>query len=84
MEIGNINAGKGRTLEKVLKLLRISPEEAMSFGDADNDIPMLTSVKYGVAMGNGAESCKEIAFAVTDTNERDGVAKAILKMLETL
>ena len=84
LEVGNEDAGKGKTLGKLLELLHISPEEAMSFGDADNDIPMLTAVKYGFAMENGAESCKKIAFSVTDSNEQDGVAKAILQMMEKL
>lgn len=81
LEIGNANAGKGKTLLKLLALLQISADEAMAFGDADNDISMLSAVKYGIAMGNGAESCKKAAYAVTDTNERDGVAKAVLHHL---
>ena len=49
MEVGHIDAGKGKTLLWLLKKLEISTEEAMAFGDADNDISMLTSVKYGMA-----------------------------------
>ena len=45
MEVGHIDAGKGKTLLWLLKKLEISTEEAMAFGDADNDISMLTSVK---------------------------------------
>lgn len=78
LEIGNCCAGKGKTLKQLLKLLNISTEEAMAFGDADNDADMLSAVKYGIAMGNASESCKKAAFYVTDTNEADGVAKGIL------
>lgn len=81
MEIGHMDAGKGKTLLWLLKKLGISPEEAMAFGDADNDISMLEAVKYGIAMGNGTENCRNAAFYVTDTNENDGVAKAILQFL---
>lgn len=81
LEIGHHHAGKGKTLKYLLDLLEISPQEAMAFGDADNDIDMLTEVKYGIAMGNGAEHCKKAAFAVTDTNNEDGVAKGILRFL---
>ena len=52
----------------------------MAFGDADNDISMLTAVKYGIAMANGTENCKKAAWFVTDTNENDGVVKGILKL----
>ena len=44
---------------------------------SDNDISMLDMVKYGIAMGNGTENCRKAAVYVTDTNEKDGVAKAI-------
>lgn len=59
MEIGHKDAGKGKTLLWLLNELGISPEEAMAFGDADNDISMLTAVKYGIAMANGTENCKK-------------------------
>ena len=81
MEVGHIDAGKGKTLLWLLKKLEISTEEAMAFGDADNDISMLTSVKYGMAMGNGTENCRKAAPYVTDTNEKHGVAKGILRFL---
>ena len=45
MEIGHKDAGKGKTLLWLLNELGISPEEAMAFGDADNDISMLTARK---------------------------------------
>lgn len=81
IEIGNVNAGKGKTLLYLLDLLGISQKEVMAFGDADNDIDMLTAVTYGFAMKNGTESCKNAAFAITESNNEDGVAKGILKFL---
>lgn len=79
LEVGHIDAGKGETLRKLLGMLDISPEEAMAFGDAENDITMLKAVKYGIAMGNATDDVKEAAFDVTDTNEKDGVGKGIIK-----
>lgn len=81
LEIGNAHAGKGKTLLYLLQLLDISPEEAMAFGDADNDVDMLQAVKYGIAMKNGTENCKKAAFAITDSNQEEGVAKGILQFL---
>lgn len=81
IEIGHKDAGKGKTLLWLLKKLGISPDEAMAFGDADNDISMLTAVKYGMAMRNGTENCRKAAPYITDTNENDGVAKGILRFL---
>ncbi|MDO4337245.1 MAG: HAD family hydrolase [Eubacteriales bacterium] len=81
LEIGHKDAGKGNTLLWLLRFLGISPSEAAAFGDADNDIEMLSGVKYGFAMANGTESCKEAAFGVTGSNEEDGVGTAVIRLL---
>lgn len=83
LEIGHKDAGKGKTLLWLLNRLGILPEEAMAFGDADNDSSMLEAVKYGFAMGNATENCKKSAAYVTETNEEDGVANAVLRFLQT-
>lgn len=81
VEIGHINAGKGKTLLWLLDRLGISEEEAAAFGDADNDCSMLEAVRYGIAMENATENCKKSAFSITETNENDGVAVALEKLL---
>lgn len=53
----------------------------MAFGDADNDLDMIRSVKYGIAMKNATEHLKETAYHITDSNEEDGVAKEIYRMI---
>lgn len=79
LEIGHKNAGKGNTLLYLMEQLGVTPEEAMAFGDADNDSSMLKSVKYGIAMDNGTKACKAAAAFITASNEDDGVAKAIYR-----
>ena len=81
LEIGHKDAGKGNTLLYLLKKLGISPEEAMAFGDADNDSSMISAVKYGVAMENGSPACKKAAVFLTKRNQKDGVARAIFHFL---
>ena len=46
-------------------------------GDAGNDLHMIECAGMGVAMGNAFEEVKKAANYITDTNENDGVAKAI-------
>jgi Cof subfamily protein (haloacid dehalogenase superfamily) len=58
-----------------------SLENCIAFGDNYNDIEMLNAVKMGVAVENAKEEVLAIADDVTDTNNNDGVAKAIAKHL---
>lgn len=81
IEIGHQDAGKGQTLGYLLNLLGISAEESMCFGDADNDIDMLQAVRYGIAMENGSDTCKQAAYAVTGSNQEDGVGQMIREVL---
>ena len=53
----------------------------MTFGDAGNDIHMIEYAGMGVAMGNAFDEIKEVANYITDSNEEDGVAKAIEKFV---
>ncbi|MBV7389065.1 Cof-type HAD-IIB family hydrolase [Enterococcus alishanensis] len=71
------NGSKYHGIEKFLTAFDIQPEEVMAFGDHFNDIEMLTHVGIGVAMGNGQAETKASADYVTDTNEADGIAKAL-------
>ena len=59
--------------------LGIDRDEIMACGDGYNDLEMLKAVRFGVAMGNAEESVKAVADYVTDTNEEEGVAKAVEK-----
>lgn len=81
IEIGHQDAGKGRSLGHLMELLGVSVEEAMCFGDADNDIDMLQVVRYGIAMENGSDTCKQAAYAVTGSNQEDGVGQMIREVL---
>lgn len=49
----------------------------MAFGDSENDLEMLSGVGVGVAMGNGEDELKDQATHVTDTNNQNGIAKAL-------
>ncbi len=68
---------KSAAAEKVLKFLNISREEAMAFGDGENDIDLLEYVGLGVAMGNGEERIKLSADYVTRKASEDGITHAL-------
>lgn len=64
---------------KVLDHLNISKEEAMAFGDGENDIDLLEYVGLGIAMGNGGERVKQSADYVTLRASEDGITHALRK-----
>lgn len=67
------NSGKGNAVKNVLKCFDIKQNEAMAFGDGDNDIEMLKEVAYGIAMGNSCENLKELANDICKKASEDGV-----------
>lgn len=77
LEIMPRGVSKASGLQKVAERVGCTMEEVMAFGDAENDIPMLQEAGIGVAMGNAMETAKEAASYVTDTNENNGIGKAI-------
>ena len=72
---------KGQGIRDICGVLGISAEEVITFGDAENDIPMLVAAGMGVAMGNAAEPVKLAADMVTLSNNDDGIAAALEKLL---
>ena len=72
---------KGQGIRDICAVLGIDPSEVISFGDAANDIPMLREAGMGVAMGNAAEAVKAAANMVTLSNNDDGIAVALEKLL---
>lgn len=79
LEATTIEANKGSAVKGICGVLGITAREAMTFGDAGNDCPMLEFAEYSFAMGNATEECKAAARFVTDTNADDGLAKAVEK-----
>ena len=70
---------KGTGLKKLAKKLGIKQEEIMAIGDGNNDIEMFEYANYSVAMENGTKPARKAAKYQTDSNENNGVAKAIRK-----
>ncbi|MDG3142537.1 Cof-type HAD-IIB family hydrolase [Streptococcus suis] len=68
---------KVKGIERVGQLFDFELDEVMAFGDSENDMEMLTGVGIGVAMGNGQSKLKSVADYTTDSNNRDGISKAL-------
>ncbi len=81
LEITPPKTTKASALEYLARRLDLDMSEVAAIGDNFNDRQMLLSAGLGIAMGNAPEAVKEAANAVTDTNNRLGVAQAISKYI---
>ncbi|MBR0573079.1 MULTISPECIES: Cof-type HAD-IIB family hydrolase [Pasteurellaceae] len=68
---------KAKGIQDVLAYFNIDIKNAMAFGDGLNDLEMLSSVGFGVAMGNSEEELKKLADYVTKPIWEDGVLFAL-------
>lgn len=81
IEITASSVCKGKAVEALAKHYNIDRKDIMAIGDSQNDLSMIEYSGLGVAMGNGNNEIKSKADYVTDTNDGDGVAKAIEKFI---
>ena len=68
-------AGKVQAIQELAKILNISLNEIVAFGDDKNDMEMLKMCGIGVAVNNAIPSVKEIADSITLSNDENGVAE---------
>mgnify|MGYP001584911957 CR=1 FL=1 len=81
IEINNKEVSKGNGVKALADYYGISREEIICIGDNENDVSMIEYAGLGIAMGNGIEELKEKADYITDTNNNDGVKKALEKFI---
>ena len=82
IHITNKGVSKGNAMSGLCKFLKIDLKNVTAIGDKTNDISMIEMAGVGVAMGNAIEEVKQIADFITTSNEEDGVAKVLEKILE--
>ena len=68
---------KGVGVREYLESQGFGPEEAIAFGDAENDVEMLRLAGIGVAMGNGTPEAKAAADYVTSDIDENGIENAL-------
>lgn len=73
VDIIPLNCGKGRAVNEILNYYHLTKEEAMAFGDGNNDIEMLKAVGIGVAMQNASSDLKAIADDICNDVANNGI-----------
>ncbi len=81
LEIIPIGVNKANALATVAQSLGVELSQSAAIGDGLNDLELLREVGLGIAMGNASETVKSAAKWVTGTNEEEGVAQAIQRLV---
>ncbi|MFD1675057.1 HAD family hydrolase [Alicyclobacillus fodiniaquatilis] len=81
VQIMDKSVSKEHAVRKVLEQMDIPPEETMAFGDDFNDIGLFELCGFPVAMGNAINELKTLTKYVTESNNVDGVAVALQKLV---
>jgi Cof subfamily protein (haloacid dehalogenase superfamily) len=79
LEVMDSRGSKSNAVKYISERLGLAPAEIIAMGDNYNDVEMIQFAGVGVAMGNAPDDIKAVADYVTDTNNNDGVRKAMEK-----
>ncbi len=75
LEFNHPQAKKQIAFPRLLAMLGISSENSMYCGDNYNDLPLLQSVGYPVAVGDAVPEVRAAARTVTAPGAKDGIAR---------
>ena len=68
---------KLKGIGKACDLIGVDVKEVAAFGDADNDVEMLSGVGFGIAVGNASPRAKAAAYYVTERRHARGVQEGL-------
>ncbi|MGV9242233.1 HAD family hydrolase [Streptomyces sp. NPDC003710] len=81
VEILPLGLTKATGLSLAARRLGLKAADTIAFGDMPNDIPMFAWASRGVAMANAHEDLKAVADEVTLSDEEDGIAVVLERLL---
>jgi Cof subfamily protein (haloacid dehalogenase superfamily) len=81
LEFFQFVANKGAALRRLRESLGIPREEVIAIGDGANDAPLLREAGLAIAMANGAEETRATARIIAPSNDEDGVAVVLERLL---
>ena len=81
LELSEPTVHKAATVERLLEGSGIAASEVVAFGDMPNDLELIEWAGLGVAVANAHPLLREKADEVTASNDDDGVAKVIERLL---
>jgi hypothetical protein len=75
-------ASKGTALQALVERWNLSLDQVVAFGDDVNDVEMVEESGLGVAMSNAVPEVKAVANCITGSNDEDGVAVVLERLLQ--
>ncbi|PZH21196.1 hydrolase [Streptomyces sp. NTH33] len=81
VELLPLGLSKATGLSLAARRLGLRAADAVAFGDMPNDVPMFTWAAHGVAMANAHEELKAVADETTASNDEDGIAVVLERLL---
>ena len=81
LEVNAPGVSKGDALRDIAGMLGIPREKVFAVGDSENDGEMISFAGTGVAMGNAEDAVLKLTALVTEDNEHDGAARAMIRWI---
>ena len=81
IEFMNPQVSKGPALKALAARVGVPMRLVVAFGDSYNDMSMMDAVGFSIAMGNAIDELKDSAHYITESNDNDGVAQAVERLL---
>jgi Cof subfamily protein (haloacid dehalogenase superfamily) len=81
LDVTHPTANKGVVIERLSKRFQIPLDQIATLGDQLNDVLMFERSGLSIAMGNASEEVRRQATHVTSSNEEDGFAEAIERLV---
>lgn len=82
LELSHPTVHKASTVERLLRNVGVESDAVVAFGDMPNDLELIEWAGHGVAVANAHESLRAVADEVTASNDDDGVAMVIERLLD--
>lgn len=81
LDITHPKANKGEAVRSLCQRIGVDHRRTAVIGDMINDVAMFAQAGFSIAMGNAAAEVKAQADTTTDSNENDGFAKAVHRLI---
>ncbi|MBR2860630.1 MAG: HAD family hydrolase [Clostridia bacterium] len=81
LECSSLNARKDVAMNYLTSALGYKKDELIVFGDSGNDLLMLKNTGFSCVTQNGTDEAKAVADLIIESNEDDGVAKTVERLI---